>query len=79
MMKKKARDPNMPIGKLTRISDDLPSPGELAKAMKSVRITIVLNKVSVDYFKRQAHRYHTKYQRMVREVLDRYVARQIPQ
>src|SRR3989338_7266847 len=76
IMKKSIRDQNMPVGKLKRIQDDLPSPGELARSIQSIRITIVLNKSSVDYFKKQARRYHTKYQRMMREVLDRYVNRQ---
>ena len=75
-MKKRQRDHNMPIGKLTRIADDLPPPSELAKPLQAVRITILLNKASVEYFKKQADRYHTKYQRMMREVLDRYVAHQ---
>ncbi|GEM_PF-5498553 len=40
----KKRDYYMPIGKLTKVADDLPRPSELAKALQSVRITIVLNK-----------------------------------
>ena len=75
-MKNKHRDPDMPIGKLTRMPDDLPSPAEIAKSMQLVRVTIVLSKPSIDFFKKQAQRYHTKYQRMMREVLDLYATRQ---
>ena len=75
-MSKNIHDPNMPIGKLTRIVDDLPPPSELAKPLQGVRITIVVSKSSVEYFKRNARKYHTKYQRMMREVLDGYVSRQ---
>lgn len=68
-------DRNMPIGKLTRIEDNLPSPEELARPLQGVKITIILNRSSVDFFKREANKHHTKYQRMMREVLDRYVSR----
>ena len=74
---KKQHDPNMPIGKLTRVEDTLPSPRELARSIEGVRITIVLNKSSVEYFKKQARQHHMKYQRMMRQVLDRYVAHQV--
>ena len=71
-MEKKKTDPNMPIGKLTRVADYLPPPGELVAPEENVKITILVKKSSVDFFKKQANRYHTKYQRMMREVLDRY-------
>ena len=74
-MNKKHRDHNMPVGKLTKINDDLPPPSELAKPIQAVRITIQVSKSSVDYFKKNARKYHTKYQRMIREVLDAYVSR----
>jgi predicted DNA binding CopG/RHH family protein len=65
-------DKNMPIGALTRVKDFLPSPEKLAPAEENVKITILLKKSSIDFFKKQASRHHTKYQRMMREVLDRY-------
>ena len=74
-MKKKYDDPDMPIGKIRHVKDDLPSPAELAKSMQMVRVTIILSKPSVDFFKRQANKYHTKYQRMMREALDQYATR----
>ena len=74
-MKNKHQDPDMPIGKLTRMKDDLPSPAELAKSMQLVRVTIVLSKPSIDFFKKQAQQHHTKYQRMMREILDQYANR----
>jgi predicted DNA binding CopG/RHH family protein len=71
-MKKKTEDLNMPIGKLTKIKDFLPSPAELVTFEKTVKVTIALNKKSVDFFKHQAGQYHTKYQKMIRELLDKY-------
>ena len=62
----------MPIGKLTKIKDFLPSPAELVTFEKTVKVTIALNKKSVDFFKHQAGQYHTKYQKMIRELLDKY-------
>jgi len=71
-MKKRAVDSNMPIGKLKQIKDFLPSPADLAIPDETKKITISLKKSSVNFFKCQAIRYHTKYQRMIRELLDRY-------
>lgn len=68
------RDPNMPIGKLTRLPDFLPAPHELAVPEETVKVTIVLSRSSVHFFKRQAGKYHTQYQKMIRELLDRYVS-----
>ena len=71
-MKKRRLDSDMPVGRIRRVRDFLPPPEELAIAQKNTKITIVLNRSSVDFFKRQAQCHHTKYQRMIRELLDRY-------
>ena len=71
-MKKKTRDPDMPIGKLIRIKDFLPPPDQLIFPEQTVKVTIALNRSTVDFFKKQAGKNKVKYQRMIREVLDRY-------
>jgi predicted DNA binding CopG/RHH family protein len=71
-MKRKTEDLNMPIGKLTRVKDFLPAPEELVTTEKTVKVTIALNKKSVEFFKHKAGQYHTKYQKMIRELLDKY-------
>ena len=71
---KRANDYNVPIGKMTRVEDFLPSPGELVPPAATVKITIALNRSSVRFFKGAAHKHHTKYQKMIREVLDRYAS-----
>ncbi|MBP9854973.1 MAG: CopG family transcriptional regulator [Candidatus Omnitrophica bacterium] len=71
-MIKKINHSDMPIGKLTKIRDVLPLPSELAMPEETTKITISLNKSSVDFFKRQAKKFNTKYQRMIRELVDRY-------
>ena len=71
-MKRKTEDLNMPIGKLTRVKDFLPTPAELVTTQKTIKVTIALNKKSVEFFKHKAELYHTKYQKMIRELLDKY-------
>ena len=74
-MKKKKRDLDIPIGKLTRVEDFLPPPSELARPEETVKVTISLKRSSVKFFKEQAEKHHSKYQKMIREVLDRYASR----
>ena len=62
-----------PLGDLRIVPDFLPSPEELAFREESVKITIVLNKRSVDFFKSEAAKYNTGYQRMIRRLIDAYV------
>jgi predicted DNA binding CopG/RHH family protein len=64
----------MPAGKLIRVRDFLPPPNQLVLRAETAKVTIALEKSSVDFFKRQAKKNHTKYQRMIRELLDRYAS-----
>lgn len=73
IMKKKIKESGiMPVGRLTRVKDFLPSPGELVTSEEAVKVTISLKKKSVEFFKHRAQQYHTKYQKMIRELLDKY-------
>ena len=74
-MKKKTIDKNMPIGKLTRVKDLLPPPEELAIPEETVKVTLSLKKSSVDFFKYEAKEHHTKYQKMIRELVDKYATK----
>jgi len=71
-MKKKMIDPNMPVGKLTRIKDTLPPPEELMRDDHAVKVTLRLSEKSVAFFKRYAQKYHTKYQKVIRKLVDTY-------
>lgn len=62
----------MPAGKMKRIEDFLPPPEKLVLPEESVKVTISLSRKSVDFFKEHARHYHEKYQRLIRQVLDRY-------
>jgi predicted DNA binding CopG/RHH family protein len=74
-MKKRIEYSDEPIGKVKVISDFLPSPEELVLKDETVKITIALSKTSVDFFKNEAKKYKTQYQKMIRRLLDEYAAR----
>ncbi len=64
-----------PIKKVKVVRDFLPPPAELVPQDEGVKVTIALSRRSVDFFKREARRHHTQYQRMIRRLLDTYTAR----
>ena len=51
----------------------LPSPSELAFREEGVKVTLALSKKSIEFFKTEASKHHTQYQRMIRRLLDAYV------
>lgn len=75
-MKEKIKYTDEPMGKVRVISDFLPSPEELALKDETVKVTIALSKTSVDFFKNEAKKYNTQYQKMIRRLLDEYTAHQ---
>ena len=62
-----------PIGKTQVVTDFLPSPAELAFREEGVKVTLALSRKSVDFFKSEATKHRTQYQRMIRRLLDGYV------
>ena len=75
-MSTKIKYTNEPLGKLEVVADTLPSPEELAFKEDSVKVTISLSKSSVEFFKREAKKHDTKYQQMIRRLLDAYTRAQ---
>jgi predicted DNA binding CopG/RHH family protein len=73
-MSKKITYTDGPIGDVKVVRDALPSPAALAFREEQVKVTIGLSKSSIDFFKQEAKRHHTQYQRMIRTLLDVYVA-----
>jgi len=73
-MKEKIKYTDEPIGKVKIVSDFLPSPEDLALKDETVKVTIALSKVSVEFFKNEAKKYNTQYQKMIRRLLDEYAA-----
>ncbi len=75
-MKKRIKYTDEPMGKVRVVSNFLPSPEELALKDETVKITIALSKASVDFFKNEAQKYNTQYQKMIRRLLDEYTSHQ---
>ena len=72
IMKKKKTDPDRPIGEMTRVKDFLPAPEDLLVPERTVKVTILLNESSINLFKKFATKHHTKYQKLIRNLLDKY-------
>ena len=72
-MSKKIIYTDEPIGNVKVITDFLPSPAELAFNEEAVKVTLALSKKSIDFFKSEAAKNHTQYQRMIRRLVDSYV------
>ena len=73
-MKEKVKYTNESVGKLPIVQDFLPLPQELAFSQESVKVTIALSKASVEFFKKEARKHGTQYQKMIRRLLDIYTA-----
>ena len=73
-MKTKTRYTEEPMGELRVVKDFLPSPDQLVLKEDNVKVTISLKKASIDFFKEQAKKNRTSYQKMIREVVDRYAS-----
>ena len=71
-MTEKIRYTDEPLGDLKVIPDFLPSLEELAFREEGVKVTIALSKRSIEFFKREAAKHGTQYQRMIRRLLDSY-------
>ena len=61
-----------PFGNIKIIEDFLPSPKDLIFKEKNVKVTISLTKESIEFFKVEAKKHHTQYQKMIRNLLDVY-------
>lgn len=68
----KIRYTDAPLGKLKVVPDFLPTPEDLVFRDEDVKVTIALSKRSVEFFKSEARRHNTQYQRMIRRLLDAY-------
>ena len=72
-MSAKIKHADEPLGKIQVTPDFLPSPAELAFREEEVKVTLALNRKSIEFFKAGAEKHHTQYQRMIRRLLDAYV------
>jgi predicted DNA binding CopG/RHH family protein len=75
-MRKATKYTDEPLGEIRVINDFLPPPSELVFKEDTVKVTLGLSRKSVDFFKKQAKKHDTQYQKMIRRLLDLYVTRQ---
>jgi hypothetical protein len=73
-MKNKIKYTDEPMGRLRVVRDFLPPPEQLVLKEDKVKITISLSKSSIDFFKREAKRNRTSYQKMIRKLIDLYAS-----
>ena len=71
-MKNKIKYTEEPMGDLIIVKDFLPPPHQLVLKEETVKVTIALKKSSIAFFKKEAKKNHTPYQKMIRQVIDRY-------
>jgi len=71
-MSAKIKYTDEPVGRLKVVPDFLPRPEDLVFQDEGVKVTIALSKRSVEFFKTEAKRHNTQYQRMIRRLLDAY-------
>ena len=62
------------LGDIRLVDDFLPPPEELVFKEDNIKVTLGLSKRSVEFFKQEAKKHHTQYQKMIRRLLDLYAA-----
>ena len=72
MSKKQIKYTNHPVNAAKRVKNLLPSPEDLIFKQKTTKVTIALSDQSLLFFKNKAKKHNTKYQKMIRELLDAY-------
>ena len=63
---------NIPVEEVNRMVRRMAYPGSLDFAEKKKLVTLYLNPSTIRFFKKQAEKNHTKYQRLMRAVLGQY-------
>ena len=71
-MKKKIKYSDEEIGKVKIVKDFLPEPKDLVLKDDTVKVTLNLSKSSVEFFKGVAKKHGSQYQKVIRNLLDRY-------
>jgi predicted DNA binding CopG/RHH family protein len=73
-MRNKIRYTDEAMGELRVLKDFLPPPDQLVLKEENVKITLSLKKSSVEFFKKEAQKRRTSYQKMIRRVIDWYAS-----
>jgi predicted DNA binding CopG/RHH family protein len=75
-MKSRVRYTDEPLGDIQVVKDFLPPPSDLVYKEETIKVTLGLSRRSVDFFKKEAKKHDTQYQKMIRRLLDLYVSKQ---
>jgi predicted DNA binding CopG/RHH family protein len=62
------------MGKVEIIKDFLPRPEELVFKEDTIKVTLNLSKSSIEFFKKIARQHGSQYQKVIRNLLDRYTS-----
>jgi len=73
-MKNKIKYTEESMGDLKVVRDFLPPPDQLVMKEDNIKVTISLKKSSVSFFKKEAKKHKTSYQKMIRQVIDWYAS-----
>ena len=73
-MKKKIKYSNENIGRIEVVKDFLPKPEDLILKEPTIKVTLNLSKSSIDFFKNVAEKHGSQYQKVIRNLLDRYTS-----
>ena len=73
-MKKKIKYSDEKIGKVKIVKDFLPEPKDLVLKNDTVKVTLNLSRSSVEFFKGIAKKHGSQYQKVIRNLLDRYTS-----
>ncbi len=73
-MKKKIKYSDEKIGEVDVVKDFLPKPEELVFKEETVKVTLNLSRSSVEFFKKIARQHGSQYQKVIRNLLDRYTS-----
>lgn len=74
-MKSRIKYTDEALGAVRVVKDFLPTPDQLAFKEEKVKVTLALSRSSLQFFKAQAERHRTPYQKMIRNLLDAYAVR----
>ena len=73
-MKNKIKYTDEPMGKLRVVTDFLPPPDQLVLKDDNIKVTLALKKSSIEFFKKEAKKHLTSYQKMIRQLVDWYTS-----
>jgi predicted DNA binding CopG/RHH family protein len=77
-VKKKTKYSNEKIGKVEIVKDFLPKPEDLVFKEDTVKVTLNLSKSSIEFFKEIAQKHRSQYQKVIRNLIDRYTSHYSP-